>query len=53
MYLLGAENRAKKGPYEYLVPKIFGSKKFGVKKYFQVRSPNFGEFSNKLSLSGA
>ena len=47
------ENRAKKGPYDYLVPKIFGSKRFGVKKYFQAQSSNFDGFSNKSSLTGA
>ena len=50
---LGAENRDKNGPYVYLVPKIFVSKRFGVTKYFQARSPNFDVFSNKSSLSGA
>ena len=34
----------KKGPDEYLV---FGSQKYGVKQYFQARSLNFYEFSNK------
>ena len=43
----------KKGPYEYLVPKFFGYKEYGVKKYAEARSPNFDKFSIKSILSGA